>query len=120
MTLTNKSGYPYNLVNMHAFKGKEEEVRKIDEVNIVVPETKIVREFDIVSNNQYKNNEEFQRAQTAIAKSVSMDKLVKRVINPVTMTYFNAERDRNDHQSRINKHLKQIAQKESHYPDNYK
>jgi len=122
-TLTNLSGYPFNLVNMQALKGKEEEVRKIDEVNIVQPEYKIVREFDILSNKQYQNNEEYQRSQSVLAKSQSMDKLVNlktRIINPVTMKYYNDERDKNDILSHHSKHLKQIAQKEAHYPDNYK
>jgi len=84
-TKTNKSAYTFNIVNMQALKGKEEEVRKMDEVNIVVPQNKIVRDFDIVSNHYCQNNEEIQRNDRDLAKSESINKLVKRVINPVTM-----------------------------------
>jgi hypothetical protein len=31
--------------------GREDECHKLDEFNVVVPETKIVREYDVVSNN---------------------------------------------------------------------
>jgi len=45
------SGYPFNIVTHSPLKGKEAEVRKLDEHNVIIPETKIVREFDIVNNN---------------------------------------------------------------------
>jgi len=36
---------------MKVLQGKEADCKKIDEHNVVIPETKIVREFDVVSNN---------------------------------------------------------------------
>jgi len=45
------SGVPYNILNQSAYPGREDDCRKIDEHIVVIPETKIVREFDIVTNN---------------------------------------------------------------------
>jgi hypothetical protein len=42
---------PYNIITQTVLKNREEECRKMDEHNVIIPETKIVRDFDIVTNN---------------------------------------------------------------------
>jgi hypothetical protein len=83
-----KSGYPFNLVNHQAWKGKEEECRKLDEHNVVVPEMKIVREFDVVSNHYYKNHQErFKKECDAVQQQKLSDLEKKRLLNVITMKY---------------------------------
>lgn len=70
---------------MTARKGKEEECKKLDEHHVVIPETKIIRDFDIVTNHYYKNHDKkmLKEYQDFRNKCISMLEL-QRDLNALT------------------------------------
>lgn len=48
---------PQNIISQQTRKGFEKDVEKIDQHLVVIPETKIVRDFDVVSNKYNEDDE---------------------------------------------------------------
>jgi len=89
------------------------EVQKIDEHNVIIPETKVVRDFDIISSRYWNNHEDKVQKEFNDFKNSSIDKLSKtRVINTLTMKYYNDEQDKQEQEYRRQEHIQKIAQKE--------
>lgn len=99
------SGYPFNILNHQAWKGKEQEVKKLDEFTVVVPETKIVRDFDIVTNNYLNEHESKFNSDKQAERDKSLEKLKNvRVLNTLTNKFYDPELDKNDFEKREQQH----------------
>merc|ERR1712096_481148 len=55
---SNRSVVPFNIISNKPIIGKEKEYQLLDSKEAIIPETKIVREFDIVSNKYVENHED--------------------------------------------------------------
>jgi len=84
-------------VNQHPIKGKEEDCRRLDEHNVIIPETKIVRDFDIVTNNYYKEHDIKSKKDFEDFRNTEYEKVSnKRIINTITMKYYDDNKEKED------------------------
>lgn len=85
---------PYNIITQTVLKNREEECRKMDEHNVIIPETKIVRDFDIVTNNQYKDH--ISKFSNDKKKEYDERMLIQnkaRTVNTITAKYYDQEKE---------------------------
>lgn len=116
-----KSGYPFNIVNMAAFKGKEEECKKLDEHVVVIPEYKVVREMDIISNNYYKDHElRFKKECDAVTDQKISELEKKRILNVITMKYYDSLKESESLLKDAETKKRKQDQQEAMFPEEYK
>jgi len=108
-------------VNQHPIKGKEEDCRKLDEHNVIIPETKIVRDFDIVTNNYYKDHDTKAKKDFEEFKNHELEKVEnKRLINIINMKYYDENKERDDINKQQEIKKKKHDKKVQLYPESYK